>query len=402
LLTGAVLLAGLMGGCRFALAQTIAAPGASTSRAGATVARAHRLLEQQHVAQAESVLQMLLARDPGNAPALELMGEIRERQSRSGEAEDFYRKALASDSTLLAARRQLGLLLLAGRHWEEAMSSLEPVLQARPDKVASNAEVESALAVALEARRRSDRDGALIALLRARKYVPDNVKLLVSLGILEDEMRLYKDADEALQRALLLEPSDPNALYAAARVQMDLQNLPQADTYFRAYLKQRPEDATAHYGLGRALLMAQKPAEARREFQRSVELRPQQVESYYQLGEIDLEAGRLESAQEYFQKALERDPQHGGAHCGLGMIGYRRKQYDKAVEELALAVQSAPDYQKARYYYGLALAKVGRKEDSERELAIATRLADEENRRQAGRLQLKGPLQTVPPASPQK
>lgn len=392
-------------GCDHSIAQSRTVPNPSPPPVAfeAAIARAHHLFQQQRLPEVESVLRTVLASDPRDAAALELMGEVRARQAKSQEAEDLFRMALASDPTLMVARLNLGLLLASSHHWEEGMSSLEVVLQVNPDdKTALNAEVDAALAMALDARNRGDRDGALIALLRARKYAPGNVRLLVSLGILEDEMRLYQDAAETLQQALLLEPLDPNALYAQARVQMDLQNLPQADADFRAYLKQKPSDATAHYGLGRTLLMAQKPAEARAEFQKSIELRPQQVESYYQLGDIDLEAGNLDRAEEFFQRALERDPRHGGALCGLGMVAFRKKQYDKAVEELALAVQSAPDYQKGRYYYGLALARVGRKLDAERELAIATRLADEENRKQAGKLQLKGPLQKIPAAPPRQ
>jgi tetratricopeptide (TPR) repeat protein len=309
----------------------------------------------------------------------------------------------AADPSGVSERLKLGQLLASERRWEEAMSAMEAVLHADPaNEAAANGEVESAIQLALEARRRGDRDAALIALLRARKYVPGNVRLLTSLGILEDEMRLYKDADEALEDALLHKPGDADALYAAARVNMDLQNLQQAETYMRAYLRQKPNDATAHYGLGRLLLMAQKPEQARPAFERSLELQPEQVESYYQIGDIDLEAGELDRAQQFFQKALERNPQHGGALCGMGVLEYHRKHYDKAVAELNLAVQSAPDYQKAHYYLGLALAKIGRKADSDQELAIATRLANEENHRQSDRLQLKGPLQSIPDATPTK
>jgi tetratricopeptide (TPR) repeat protein len=338
-----------------------------------------------------------------SAADLERQGDQLRNGAREAESEEFYRKALAADPSRISTGLKLGMLLASERRWEEAMSLLEAVLHAEPEnEVAANGEVESAIQLALDARRRGDRDAALIALLRARKYVPGSVRLLTSLGILEDEMRLYKDADVALEDALLHKPDDADALYAAARVNMDLQNLPQAETYMRDYLRQKPNDATAHYGLGRLLLMAQRPEQARLAFERSVELQPEQVESYYQIGDIDLEAGELDRAQQLFQKALERDPKHGGALCGMGMLEYRRKQYDKAVAELNLAVQSAPNYQKAHYYLGLALAKTGRKADADREFAIATRLADEENHRQANRLQLKGPLQAVPDGTPRK
>jgi Flp pilus assembly protein TadD len=72
----------------------------------------------------------------------------------------------------------------------------------------------------------------------------------------------------------------------------------------------------------------------------------------------------------------------------LGIAAFRQKQYGEAVQSLQAAIAAAPEYQPAHYYYGLALAKSGEKEASERELKVAAQMADEQNRREAQRLQL--------------
>jgi tetratricopeptide (TPR) repeat protein len=164
--------------------------------------------------------------------------------------------------------------------------------------------------------------------------------------------------------------------------------MPAAERDMRTYLKARPDDATAHYGLGRILQITQRSDEARSEFQRSIALAPNQAESYYQIGQMALDHGDYPEAQQECRKALEYDSKHGGALAAMGIAAFRLKHYGEAVQSLQAAIAVAPGYQPAHYYYGLALARTGQKEASERELKVAAQMADEQNRREAQRLQL--------------
>jgi tetratricopeptide (TPR) repeat protein len=178
---------------------------------------------------------------------------------------------------------------------------------------------------------------------------------------------------------------------------MDLQDMPSAERDMRAYLNARPDDATAHYGLGRILQMSQHADAAKVEFERSIALAPNQAESYYQIGQMALDNGDYIAAQQECRKALEHDSKHGGALTAFGIAAFRLKQYDEAIQSLQAAVTTTPGYQPAHYYYGLALAKAGQKEASERELKIAAQMAEEQNRREAQRLQLAPDASSRPP-----
>jgi tetratricopeptide (TPR) repeat protein len=173
--------------------------------------------------------------------------------------------------------------------------------------------VSAAEGTALKQRASGDRDGALATLLSAKAETPDSFPLLLDLSILEDELRLFRNADRDAHEARLIHPEDPKALYAEARVKMDLQDIPAAERDMRAYLKARPDDATAHYGLGRILQMTQQSDAAKAEFDRSITLAPNQAESYYQIGQMALDHGSYSEAQQQCRKALEHDPKHGGA-----------------------------------------------------------------------------------------
>jgi len=271
----------------------------------------------------------------------------------------------------------------------EARDAFERALTAEPANAdAQEGEVEVSERMALDARGAGKMDEALKHLLRAQKFAPENPRLLYDLGILEDEMRLYIDADKTLAHLEQIVPNDPKVEYAVARVKLDLGQLDAAEAKIQAYLKVHPDDASAHYGLGRVYRLKTEFDQARAEFQRSIELRPLQTEAYYQLGDVELQQGDYTDALANFSKTLERNPRHGGALAGTGIAYFKQKQFDKAEEALEKAVNAAPDYQPGHYYLGLTLARLGKKEESERELALATKLADKDNQESGNRLRL--------------
>ncbi|MDE3186836.1 MAG: tetratricopeptide repeat protein [Acidobacteriota bacterium] len=288
-----------------------------------------------------------------------------------------------------AASQADGAALLQAGKAAEARDAFEAALSAEPNNAEAQAgEVAASEHLALEARAAGKMNDALQTLLRAQQFAPHNARLLFDLGILEDQMRLFTDADKSLAAAEQLNPGDPNILYGLARVKMDLGQLAPAEEKMQAYLKLRPNDASAHYGLGRIYQVGLQFDKAQAEFARSVELQPVQTESYFELGDLALKQGDFGEAIKQFSKTLERDPKHGGALEGTGEAYFRQKHYDQAKDFLERAIAAAPDYAPCHYYLGLTLARLGRKEDSERELATAAKQADAENKNSATHMQL--------------
>lgn len=286
-----------------------------------------------------------------------------------------------------------GSALLAAGQFTQARDAFEAALAADPGNAqAQTGEVTASEHIALDQRAAGHLPDALAALLRAQKFAPQQARLDYDIGILEDEMQLYPEAQKSLAAAEQLHYDDPGLLYAEARVLLDEQQLDPAREKMNAYLKLRPNDATAHYGLGRIEQMGLRFDEARAEFQASIRLAPQQTEAWFQLGEIALRQNQSDEALADFGKTLARNPKHGGALAGSGQACFQLKRYAEALSWLDQAVAAAPDYQPAHYYRGLTLARLGRKDESEHELAAAAKLADEQNRKESTRYQL-----TVPP-----
>ncbi len=282
--------------------------------------------------------------------------------------------------------------LLAGNHVVEARALFESVLVRDPANAeAQEGEVDACERLALDARARGENDDALRTLLAAERFAPSNPRLLFDLGVQEDSMKLFWDADKAVVRLQALPGGTaPQVLYLAARIKMNLGQLGPAEEQMRAYLKTNPDDATAHYGLGRILQLGQNAEGARGEFLRSLALQPHQTESHFQLGEIALEQARYEDAIAEYAKTLEGNAEHGGALAGTGTAWFRLKQYEKAAVALERAVAAAPSYQPGHYYLGLTLARMGRKAESDQELARAAAMATAANQLSGQRLRLGG------------
>jgi tetratricopeptide (TPR) repeat protein len=280
---------------------------------------------------------------------------------------------------------ELGNVQLTQGLNDDAMKSFEAALRNHPDwNSARDSEVKAAIAAALADRKAGSPDYALIDLLRARKVVADSPELLLDIGIQEESMRIYHDADEALTKARELAPQDLKILYALAHVELDEQKMPDAEANLRAYLKKMPNDATAHYGLGKLLLMELRMDEAKTELNRSIELVPRQSASYYELGEMALDQDQDKDAKSEFQKVLSFAPNHGGALTGMGILSLRNKDYPAAEQYLKSAILNAPDYPAAHHYYALVLARLGRTEEAKNEAALATKLDEEQTKASRG------------------
>jgi len=283
---------------------------------------------------------------------------------------------------------QDGFALLKAGKPEEARNVFEAILNATDDAQAKTGEVQASESLALQQRSAGHMVEALRSLMRARGYVPRNPRLLLDLGVLEDEMQLYTEADKDLAAAQQIDADNPDIDYAIARVKMDEGQLDAAEQNMKAYLKKRPDDASAHYGLGRIYELGMQFDQARVELLRSTEIQPVQTEAYYELGDVALKQDNYTEALTYFQKVLDRNAQHAGALADAGQALYREKHYTEALPYLQRAITVAPAYQPGHYYLGLTLGRLGRKEESDRELLTAQRLADEDNKNAGRRYQI--------------
>jgi len=238
---------------------------------------------------AERLYRRVLARDPGNADALQFLGILCHQRGACGEAERLVRRAIAARPEVAAYHDNLGAILEAtGRAGEalECYRRAEALEPGDPDRgfnrgVALAAlgrldEAEAALREALRRRpgdgaahdrlgsvlRRQGRAGEALAEHRAALAVePDNPGFHLQLGHALAALGEHREAAAAYRRALALAPGDGAAhlhLGAALRALGDLAG---AERSLRRALALGAPPPGARVALA-GLLEEQRPGEA--------------------------------------------------------------------------------------------------------------------------------------------
>jgi tetratricopeptide (TPR) repeat protein len=354
---------------------------------------AAQFLVQGDLKHAEDDLQLVLADDPENYRALNLLGIIRAQQSRREDAEALFEKVIRVKPQYAGGHVSLGLLYYEMGHADQAISELESALEIEPGREdASKPLVQLLRDQARTALKRKDLEKSLSCLMRAKKVAPNDPELEYEFGIVALRMSLYEDARLAFEQVLTSRPADANSIYALGRAQMGLGKIPATRELFEKYVQLRPEDPTGHFGLGLVLRMLEMTEEARTEFQRSIELQPDQTEAYVQLGFLDLDGGDLEQSANRFQSALARAPQNAGALLGLGRIRFQRKDYSKALDFLLAALAADSSIREVHYYLGLTYARLGKSGESAEQMEIASQLEREDLDRHRIILKLLDPV----------
>src|SRR5271170_7198849 len=194
---------------------------------GLWLARLYRF-ENKH-SEAETVLRGLLARDPGNGPALEQLSQLLMDEGRSQEAvtllsdaagnssspevydllgdaysqskeyakaEDAYRKAVEEDPDDPGHLHGLAQALMAQDKYAEALEQFKRLTEIEPSTS------ENFLRMAQLYRRLGKFDQAEASLLRAKQLAPGSLEVLYNEALLYEDQGRYDDAVKVLSDAI--------------------------------------------------------------------------------------------------------------------------------------------------------------------------------------------------------
>ncbi len=221
----------------------------------------------------------LLADDPANFDALNLLGVILLNSGKADDAIGLLERAVDIRPEAVPALHQLGLARIATREWDEAVRVLERAIMFAPDYVPAHESLayllygQGRLAAAADA-------FAAVAHLQPQSAAAHN-----NLGTTLGQLGRHREAFAAYEHALLVEPRHPFALLNYAQLLVKVG---------------RPADAIEPY----RVLLAQSPAHA---------------DAYYHAGCLFYMQGLRDEAQSAFADAIARDPEHVSAHWAQAM-----------------------------------------------------------------------------------
>ena len=224
-------------------------------------------------------------------------------------------------------------------------------------------------AAALLDRPAPDVDGAIRLLQQATMLDPQFVVAWATLGrALVGKYALLKDpsvintADQALRRALSIDPDNADVYNAFGEMQLRTGDVTAAETSFRKALQLQPDFEAAQRGLAQALSGSGRVDEAEAVMQAAIAF-SRSWNNFFVLGSIDYRAGRYKSAADAFALATQATPNNAAAYTNLGTTQYILGDLEQAVGNFEHAVRLGPT---RAAYANLALAyyDAGRYDDA--------------------------------------
>ena len=168
----------------------------------------------------------------------------------------------------------------------------------------------------------------------------------------------------AIERALALDESLPEAYLAAAELHMTLHDWPAAGREFRRAIDVAPSHSIARQGYAMWLSYQERFEEAIKEARFGESLDPLSVQARNTVAEVLRHARRCDEAIPQAQRALELNPHFGRAHSILGHCYFAQGRLDAAIEEYRRSSGSTGNL-------GFAYALAGRTIEARRILEAA-------------------------------
>ena len=308
----------------------------------AELAQAETDIEKKDYANAETLLNKVVATQPGNYQAWFDLGFVYNAVGRTEDSIAAYRKSVAAKPDVFESNLNLGLMLAKNKQpgaedFLKAATRLKPLSHVEE----GHGRAWLSLARLLDD---TDPDQALEAYRQASALMPKDPEPRLSAGMLLEKQSKFADAEEQYKQVLTLDPSSQDALVGLANVYMRGQRFPQAEEYLRKVVSQRPNEAAPHIQLGRVLAADQKYDDAIAELQAGLKITPNDVSAQRDLAEIYLSAAKYAEAETLCRSLLSAHPQDAELHHQLGQALLKQKKFAPAEQEFLTAVKLKPDW----------------------------------------------------------
>ena len=284
---------------------------------------AELLIEQGKLETAGSQIRLVLAGDPRNARALLGLGRIALAQGRLAESRDYLQQSIqyapdvrASRSLLANVQQRLGDSAGANESLRAAVTLPEKHIWPDPYLVEIN-RLRTGVGAATDdadtwLKTGKCREAAALLQETTRDY-PGNMKAWLLLGRAWKQCTNYAAAENALRRAIEIEPASAEArveygivLYAQAKYS-------EAEANYREAIRIQPNLAEAWFNLGLCLMGQQDAGGALEAFQTALRHKPDMINAYVEVGRSLAKQGHIIEARGLMRHAVQLNPSHAAA-----------------------------------------------------------------------------------------
>jgi tetratricopeptide (TPR) repeat protein len=333
----------------------ISTPMASLSEALATAIEHH---QAGRLDVAEKIYRQILAVEPDQPDALNLLGVLASQSGRHERAVEYIGRAVRLHGNAALFHNNLGEAYRAWHKIPEAVACYRRALELKPDY----AEAHGNLGVALKEEGKPEEAAA--SHRRALELAPDCAEAHYNLGNVLKGLGEPEEAASCYRRALEVNPRFAQAQNNLGIVLRDAGKLDEAVACYRRLLEMAPDFAAAHNNLGVALKEQGKLDESIACYRRALELKPDYAEAHRNLGVAFIEQGMPDEAVACCRRALELTPELAEAHNNLGVALKELGKLDEAVACCQRALELKPDYAEAHNHKGAALKELGKLDEA--------------------------------------
>lgn len=252
---------------------------------------------------AAATAEEMVAHDPKDAMAEDLLGTVRRAQLNYPEAERLYRDAIARDPKFLIARRDLAKTYALTGHPDQARDTDLALLQLRPDDAAAMvALAELSFAAGNEGE-------AAEWLAKARAAAPNDPTVAIRLIHFYAGQKQWDKAVAAARELLVKNPNNSDLVELVAWARAGSGDAAGAADEYQAFLQHAPASAELYRHRAAYQRLAGDAAGARQSLQRALGLAPANEAVITDLVSLAYDSGGADeavtTAQDYAQRAPE-------------------------------------------------------------------------------------------------
>jgi len=210
------------------------------------------------------------------------------------------------------------------------------------------------------------------SLEKAAALDPTNHQAYFNLAIVQIELRSFSAAREALERAIVAKPDTAGYHEKLGSVLIELNDWKGAQTALKKSLELDPTLFKAHFKLGRCSEELEDPQSALYQYSDAIMTGPRFLPSYSALGRLYADLRYPDQAAQVLAEALKvampGTEEEANIHHLLGTVYQQQRKYDEAITEFQSALGIVPGMSDALFSLGWTYALQGNDEEAKRYL----------------------------------
>jgi tetratricopeptide (TPR) repeat protein len=210
---------------------------------------------------------------------------------------------------------------------------------------------------------------------------PTNDQAFYNLALVNIELRKFEEAKENLNQAIAINGDVAGYHEKLGTVCQQLEDWNGAKTAFERAIEIDPDLFKAYYKLAQVLEQLDDRQNALHRYTEAIQRGPRFIEAYVDLGRLYYDLGYMEQAAQVLQSglsaAIPATDEEARLHHMLGAVYQEQGNYDQAIEQFRAALDINPGMQDALFSLGWAYSLTDNREEARRYLKKFTEVAQD-------------------------